>query len=128
MKLTRDIVAENLLADLMDKQDAPDWAPRPQVYRGSHGLQCFIAREQMGGLETGPLRWHISVRGPDRIPSWEEMVEVAHELRPGVPFVISVPPRSLWMNVHPHVLHLHETGDEALIEEWRANALGHTPT
>lgn len=127
MKLTRDIVGENTLAKLMDAQGAPDWVPRPQVYGGS-GLQIIMAREQMGGLETGPLRWHISVCGPGRVPTWEEIVEVAHALRPGVPFVISVPPRSMWMNVHSDVLHLHETGDEALIEEWRANAMGHTPT
>jgi hypothetical protein len=39
-----------------------------------------------------------------------------------------VPPRSWWMNVHPDVLHLHETTDEALIEQYRANAMQATPT
>jgi hypothetical protein len=32
-------------------------------------------------------------------------------------FVIGVPPKSWWMNVHPHVLHLHETRDELLIAD-----------
>jgi hypothetical protein len=63
-----------------------------------------------------------------RIPSWEEMVNAAHELRPGVVFVIGVPPRSWWMSVHPHVLHLHETRDAALIAEFQANAMSHAPS
>ena len=82
MKLTRDHVGERTMAKLM--ADAPDWVPRPQVY-GGHGLTCIIAREQMGGLETGPLRWHISVAGPNRVPTWEEMVEVAHSPTAGRP-------------------------------------------
>jgi hypothetical protein len=104
-----------------------DWVPLPQVYAG-HGFHVFVGREHCGGRQTDTLRWHISVRGPDRVPTWAEMVEIAHELRPGVPFVIGVPPRSLWMNVHPHVLHLWETADEALLEEWRVNATGQQPT
>ena len=42
--------------------------------------------------------------------------------------VMGVPPRSFWMNVHPDVLHLWEPRDEAMIEQWRANALGQVPT
>jgi hypothetical protein len=127
VKLARDRAAERLIAEQMAGMGAPAWATRPQVYRG-HDFQCFVGREHCGGREASPLRWHISVRGPDRLPTWEEMVEIAHELRPGVPFVISVPPRSLWLNLHPHVHHLWETGDEALMEEWRANATGQAPT
>lgn len=52
----------------------------------------------------------------------------AHDLRPGVPFCMGVPPRLWWMNVHPNVLHLWETRDDGLIEEWRANAQGHAPS
>ena len=43
-------------------------------------------------------------------------------VRPGVHFVIMVPPKSWWMNVHPYTLHLWETADQALIEEARTNA------
>ena len=42
--------------------------------------------------------------------------------------MIGIPPRSFWMNVHPHVLHMVETKDEAMIENWRHNAQGHRPT
>jgi hypothetical protein len=105
----------------------PDWVARPLVYRGA-GMMALVGREHCGGRPTDPLRWHISLQGPGRVPTWEELVMVAHELRPGVPFVVSVPPRSLWLNLHPHVLHLWETGDEALIAEWKANARGDVPT
>jgi hypothetical protein len=45
-----------------------------------------------------------------------------------VPFVVGVPPRSWWMNVHPDVLHLVETRDQALIESWRDERQGHAVT
>jgi hypothetical protein len=75
------------------------------------------------------MRWHISVRYGDpgfngRVPSWGELVQTAHELRPGVPFVVGIPPRSWWLNVHPDVLHLVETRDLALIASWRDEAQG----
>ena len=82
----------------------------------------------MAGAPTDPLRWHLSLQGPGRVPTWRELAAAAHELRPGVGFVASVPPKSLWMNVHPHVLHLWECGDPALIEEWKVNARGDRPT
>ncbi len=105
----------------------PEWETLPQVYQGV-GFQAFVGREQCGGLPTSPLRWHISLRGPGRIPTWGETVEVAHQLRPGVPSAIGVPPCSLWLNLHPHVLRLWEVADDALLEEWRVNARGDTPT
>jgi hypothetical protein len=39
-----------------------------------------------------------------------------------------VPPRSWWINVHPHVLHLYEIKDMALTAQWRAEARGDRPT
>jgi hypothetical protein len=56
------------------------------------------------------------------VPTWEQMSEAAHAVRPGVHFVIMVPPKSWWMSVHPYTLHLWQTDDQALIEEARANA------
>ena len=49
-------------------------------------------------------------------------------LQQGGEFVIGIPPRSWWMSVHPHVLHLIETKDELLIENWKANARGDEPS
>lgn len=103
---------------------APDGEPPPTFYlRGL--LKVGVGREPLGG---GPPRWHLSVSHRDRIPSWEELVKVAHEVRPGVGFVLSLPPRSWWMNVHPNVLHLVETFDVYLIEDWRIEARGDRPT
>jgi hypothetical protein len=108
----------------------PEGTPPPRFFEHRDGRYALLGREPYG---PGPLRWHISLRVGDpgrngRIPTWEECVNTAHELRPGVPFVLGIPPRSWWMNVHPHVLHLVETLDEPLIEEWKSNRQGHRPT
>jgi hypothetical protein len=70
------------------------------------------------------LRWHISISRPDRLPSWDDCVAAAHELRPGVCFSIGIPPRSWWINVHPYVLHLFETRDPHLVAMWQAEGRG----
>ena len=104
----------------------------PKVW--SHPLRDLVAivtREHWKGDPEGELRWHISLRSSadgGRVPNWDEIVTAAHELRPGVPFVMGVPPRSWWMNLHPDVLHLWEPRDDAMIEQWRQNALGQVPT
>ena len=102
----------------------------PQPYWNPNGLTALVAREEW---VKGDRRWHISVRYGDpgtngRIPTWDELVATAHELRPGVVFVVGIPPRSWWMNIHPHVLHLMETKDEAMIEQFKVNAGGQTPS
>ncbi|HEX6786652.1 MAG TPA: hypothetical protein VF076_05610, partial [Acidimicrobiales bacterium] len=75
-----------------------------------------------------PLRWHLSLSHEQRVPTWEEIRDACHELRPGVTFSVGIPPRSMWMNEHDHVLHAWETVDPALYEEYRTNARGDTPT
>jgi hypothetical protein len=111
--------------------DHPGVEP-PTVWRHANGLTAIVGREP---LDTAgrDLRWHVSVRYGDRgvngrVPTWGELVQAAHELRPGVVFVVGVPPRSWWVNVHPDVLHLYETRDEALVAQWRAEQRGHEPT
>lgn len=79
-------------------------------------------------VDESDVRWHISVSGDGRLPAWDELVDAAHSLRPGVSFCLGVPPKTWWMNVHPHVLHMWETRDDGLIEEWRRNARGDRPT
>jgi hypothetical protein len=73
-------------------------------------------------------RWHVSVAGPEAVPPWDALVAIVHEVRPGVPFVVGIPPASWWMNVHPNVLHANETKDPNLIAQWRAERAGHEPT
>lgn len=91
-------------------------------------LRAIVARERCGGREADPLRWHISVSCADRVPTWAEMRDAVHDLRPGVMFSIGIPPRSMWLNEHEFVLHAWETVDEALFEDARANQRGDTPT
>lgn len=111
------------------REQQPD-LEAPKVYASPNGLTAIMCREPVADDD---LRWHISVRYGDpgvngRIPTWDELVNTAHELRPGVPFVIGIPPRSWWINVHPHVLHLYETRDEALVATWREERMAHQPT
>jgi hypothetical protein len=80
------------------------------------------------GVNIPDWRWHISVAGQDDVPRWRDLVAIAHELRPGVAFVVGVPPRSHWMSVHPHCLHLWETHDENLTAQWMAERQGSTPS
>lgn len=127
-RLARDRDGETRVHAALREAAWPEWAALPLVYAGG-GFTALLNREHCGGHPTDPLRWHLSLSGPGRVPSWEELVDVAHQLRPGVPFVVGVPPRNLWLNLHPHVLHLWETADEALLTEWRANArAGDRPT
>jgi hypothetical protein len=105
--------------------------PAPRAYQHSNGLTALVGHEPTG--PDGRKRWHVSIRYGDpghngRVPLWDELVTAAHELRPGVPFVLGIPPRSWWMNVHPHVLHIWETFDQDLIEQWREERQGDAPT
>lgn len=118
---------EQQVRRVWEGQDLP-LALAPSCFRHPNGCSAMVGREPAGGGEHDPLRWHISVTGPDRIPTWEEMVAAAHDLRPGVVFVVGIPPRTWWMNVHPHVLHAWETTDEQLVREYRVNATGQEPT
>ncbi len=79
-------------------------------------------------IEPGDWRWHLSISGEHKVPPWDVMVAIAHTARPGVCFVIGVPPRSWWMNVHPNVLHLWELRDRALLDQWKAESQGHEPS
>lgn len=114
------------------RETNPDVTP-PVAFQDARRLTALVGREPFGDPKDPDMRWHISVRFGDpgrdgRVPSWEEVVRTAHELRPGVVFVLGVPPLSWWMSVHPHVLHLIETRDEPLVESYRANARGDQPT
>lgn len=103
-------------------------APTPDIYKKEMAT-AIVGREPVGPDYDDPdPRWHISVSRPDRVPTWEEMVAAAHELRPGVCFVIGVPPKSWWLNVHPNCLHLWELRDTNLINQWRSERRGDQPT
>jgi hypothetical protein len=114
----------------IEEDMAAQWAAMsyeaPRIFRKGD-LTAMVGREPCGGNESD-VRWHVSISHPERVPSWQELVEAAHSCRPGICFSIGVPPRSWWMNVHPHVLHLWETRDAGLEADYRLNARGDEPT
>jgi hypothetical protein len=92
---------------------------------GREVLHALVGREPVA---PGDDRWHISLSAAGRVPTWDELANAAHELRPGVAFVAGVPPRSWWINIHEHVLHLWETTDANLLAQWRSERRGDTQT
>lgn len=99
----------------------------PQAYRlgpaESPHLFALVGREPVSPVtdKVSDLRWHISVNGGIRLPTWHEMVDAGHQLRPGVCFVIGVPPKSWWMadiKSGKYVLHLWQLKDNNLEQSW----------
>jgi hypothetical protein len=117
---TRDYEATEKIRDMME---GPGRCRVEGVYLHEDGRLALVTRDNIG-LTTPDWRWHISVRqttAGGSIPTWNEVANTAHDLRPGVGFVLSVPPRSMWMSVHDHVLHLEEVKDHNLQQQWIAN-------
>lgn len=83
-------------------------------------LAAIVARENI--QEGERPRWHISISGDGRVPTWEELRDATHALRPGVMFCVPMPPENMWMNLHPHTLHVWEVIDPPLAREWAASA------
>lgn len=86
---------------------------------GTESVTVLCAYEDISGnSRKQDFRWHLSIAGVDDVPSWRALSEVAHAVRPGVTFVLGVPPRQFWVNVHPNVLHLWQTTDANLEAQW----------
>jgi hypothetical protein len=128
MKWERDYEDERRVQAIVEFAEGPWRGEPPKAYRTANAVPALNALVSRDEIEEGDLRWHVSVTAPNRVPTWAEMVEAAHDLRPGVYFVVGVPPRSAWMNYHPHCLHLYETKDGPLERQWRAEGRGHQPT
>lgn len=108
---------------------ASDYAKQYDLEHLRREFSVIVTRDDLSHGAKTDVRWHISVAGKDgKVPAWETLAAVAHEVRPGVPFVIGVPPKSWWINVHPGCLHLYETHDESLVDQWRYERQGHTPS
>jgi hypothetical protein len=110
-----------------DSLSAP--SPRRFVHEAV-GLSVILTRDDLSqDFDHDPdLRWHMSMVGPERVPTWNEMAEACHTLRPGVVFVMGIPPRSWWVNVHDDCLHAREVRDDRLTDAWRSERAGHTPS
>lgn len=89
--------------------------------------QALMSRDE---VNHGDVRWHISLSKAEHladpschdVPTWRDLVAVVHELRPGVIFGVGIPPRNMWMNQNPNVLHAWELRDAGLENAWRASA------
>lgn len=102
-------------------------SPGARAYTAANGrLSILLSRDE---IAPGDTRWHLSIAGQDnQVPAWNELVELAHKLRPGVVWVVGIPPREWWLNVHEGCLHLWQLDDPALEDQWRSERQGHTPT
>lgn len=124
---TEDFEGQRVVMAAIPREEAwPEGVPKPRVMRNGE-LLAIVGREPVDE-EGVDVRWHISIQHEDRVPSWDELAAAGHALRPGVVFVIGVPPRSWWINVHEHVLHLWELRDENLCAQWRFERQGDRPT
>lgn len=96
-------------------------------------LRALVGREPVGvlsvaldGTQELDMRWHISINGghvekDPRLPTWHELVDAAHQIRPGVTLIVGIPPRSWWMadlESGKYVLHLWQLKDENLEKSW----------
>jgi hypothetical protein len=128
LRFRRNAEHEQAIRELYESRGMPPESV-PVVHYGYDGeterLHVLTSREEWA---PGDERWHLSISAPERVPTWNEITEAIHALRPGVPMVLGVPPRSWWMNLHPYVLHAWECKDWNLIAEWRANRTHQAPT
>lgn len=99
-----------------------------QITLGEDLFGAFVTREDIGGSAAPDERWHISISSAERVPTWGEVATIVHDLRPGVPFVMGIPPKSWWINIHKYTLHAFETKDDNLIEQWRFEGRGDRPS
>jgi hypothetical protein len=74
-------------------------------------------------LASDGLAWaHVSVSLPDRCPTWEEMCHVKELFWRSDEAVMQLhPPRSEYVNYHPHCLHLWRPLTEEEMRELRAS-------
>lgn len=126
-------IHEIVLPDDHPLRRMPGQEGQPRGWSARHRGRFFsvlLTRDNLndGEVRSPDWRWHLSIAGRDGVPEWATMAAICHEIRPGIPFVLGVPPKSWWVNVHPGTLHAWETHDENLIRCWRAQRLGMAPT
>lgn len=89
--------------DMISRMPTELQAFLPMCYESPEGLHIIAAHE--------PTGWHISVTGPMRYPTWDELRDIAWAIRPKQAFSILIPPRSEgteYLNLQGHCIHLWE--------------------
>lgn len=95
----------------------------PRRYRArfeGEDYSVIVTRDNIGRVGAPDYRWHVSVAGERSTPAWRAFVAIVQEVRPGVMFCVPMPPRSHWLNLNENVMHVHETKDAALTDQWKA--------
>lgn len=79
-------------------------------YRHANGLAAIVS----GAREADGRRWlHLSLSRKDRLPTWDDL-RAAKEAFLGDRYAVQVlPPRRLYVNINPRVLHLFALADPA---------------
>lgn len=100
---------------------------KTRAYRmkGPDGKLCqvFVGIEPVGPLSACEERWHLSISGRRRLPTWSELKAARDRFIPGDMFMaIPMPPQAYWLNVNPYVLHIWEYRDDLLTEQAKHEA------
>ena len=64
-------------------------------------------------VSLDPQGWHLSISCVNRDPTWDEIVTARYRLLPEVPeMAMHFPRLSNYVNLHPHVFHLHQCAED----------------
>ncbi len=89
----------------------------------SECLEVYVSNTDLSVIKTRDGgRWHLSIAHPYRYPSWNEIHEARYRFLPPDMYVAMIlPPRELYVNLHPNAFHLWEVIEQSLI--WYANQM-----
>lgn len=114
MKIEKVRVPDELYQQLVEMAGALEL----KVYETDTGCRVFVSREPVAGAGKD-YRWHLSMSGPGRLPTWAELGQARDELLPEDAFMcIPHPPRAYWLNYNPNVLHLWQFSDSSLRDQF----------
>jgi hypothetical protein len=89
----------------------PRWIERPSRFAGQ---RMWLNRHERlsvvcsAGPQRDGRRWlHFSCAGQSQVPTWEQFVRTKEAfLGPETKAIQVLAPRSQWVSIHPHCLHL----------------------
>lgn len=95
--------------DITDKMpnvaDTPGLEEMVKVYRLGKCLIILGRSEEVG--------WHISISGPNRYPTWDEVSHARYTLIPDdINMAMMLPKKQDYVNVHDYCFHLWQMPDK----------------